>query len=261
MSATFNPAAVKHAPWSMSKAAVAISCPFRHRLKYIDKVKGKEAAASSASRIGIATHEALEWVLKGKHNLKEALRRSAIKTMLTSPEMDEVFALTHNLQLFLERLEKFKKKHKVEEQRVELKFGLTQNFEQVPFFDKSGALFFRGVWDLCLRTPEKYLIIVDHKSGAVKELSEHQDQLRVYMLAGLYIFPGVVGVQPAIHYMQDDSGLHWDKLQSAERIREEILPWFADYLNKAGNCAEQTDARKGRWCAFCEHTERCPLKK
>lgn len=261
MSIPFNDAALKHAPWSMSKASVAISCPFRHRLKYVQKVKGREAAASSASRIGIAAHEALEWVLKGKHDLKEALRRTAIKTMLTTPEMDEVFALTHNLQLFLDRLEKFKKKHAVSEQRVELKFGLTPEFEQVPFFDKSGQLFFRGVWDLCMRAQEKYLIIVDHKSGQVKNVDEYREQLDMYALAGLHVFPSVEGVQSAIHFMQDDTGLHWEKkMRSPDTIRKEVLPWFVEHLNKAGENAEQNNAKKGRWCSFCEYTEMCPLK-
>ena len=260
MSIPFTDAALKHAPWSMSKASVALSCPFRHRLKYIQRVKGKEASASSASRIGIAAHEALEWALKGKHDLKEALWRTAIKTQLTTPEIDELYALTHNLHLFLERLEKFKQKHGVTEQRVELKFGLTPTFDQVPFFDKSGHLFFRGVWDLCMRAHEKYLIIVDHKSGQIKDVAEYRDQLNMYALAGLHVFPGIEGVQSAIHYMQDDTGLHWDNMLSVKDIREAILVWFVDHLNKAGESAEASVARRGFWCAFCEYTEMCPLK-
>ncbi len=259
MAIPFNDAALKHAPWSMSKASVAISCPFRHRLKYIERVRGKEAAAGSAARIGIAAHEALEWVLKGKHSLKEALRRTAIKTMLTTPEMDDVFALTHNLQLFLERLAKFKEKYRVDEQQVELKFGLTPEFEQVPFFDKSGQLFFRGVWDLCLRAQGQHLIIIDHKSGQIKDVAAYREQLDMYALAGLSVFPDIISVQSAIHYMQDDSGLHWDKTQSVQTIRERVLPWFIEHLNNAGTEAEQNYAKKGRWCTFCEYTAMCPL--
>jgi hypothetical protein len=260
MSTTFSEAALKYAPWSMSKASVATTCPFRHRRKYVEKIKGKESAASSAARIGIAAHEALEWVLKGKFDLKEALRRAVIKTPLTTPEMDDVFALTHNLQIFLDRLAKFKQKNAVSEQKVELKFGLTPDFGQVHFFDKSGRLFFRGVWDLCLRAHGKYLIIIDHKSGQVKSLEDNQEQLDMYALAGISIFPGVEGVQSAIHYMQDEHGLHWGKMQSVEEIRERILPWFVEHLNNAGESAEGSNARKGRWCSFCEYVEICPLK-
>jgi len=255
----FNDAAVKYAPWSMSKAAVAISCPFRHRLKYIDRVKGTEAAARSSARIGIAAHETLEWVLKGKYNLKEALRRAVIKTMLTTTEMDEVFALAYSLQAFTERLDKFKKKHGVTEQTVELKFGLTADFERVPFFDKSGKLFFRGVWDLCLRVQDHYLVIVDHKSGQIKDISEYHDQLSMYALAGLSIFPGITRVQSAVNFMQDATGLHWGSPQSEQDIHEKILPWFVGHLNKAGELAGQNVPHKGYWCSFCEYTKMCPL--
>lgn len=256
----FTAAALKHAPWSMSKAYVALSCPFRYRLKYIEHVKGKEAAVSSASRIGIAAHEALEWALKGKYDLKEAMRRTAIKTQLTTPEIDELYALTHNLHLFLERLEKFKQKHGVTEQQVELKFGLTPTFDQVPFFDKSGRLFFRGVWDLCMRARDKYLIVIDHKSGQVKDIAKYRDQLNMYALAGLYVFPGIEGVQSAIHFMQDDTGLCWDDMLPAKTIRESVLTWFVDHLNKAGESAEAQVARRGSWCAFCEYAEMCRLE-
>lgn len=261
MPAELTAAAFKHAPWSMSKASVALTCPFRYQLKYIQRVKGREEpAAATPKRIGIAAHEALEWVLKGQHDLQEALRRAAIKSMLTTPEMDEVFALAHNLRLFLERLEAFKAKNDVQQQSVELKFGLTRRLEHVPFFDKSGELLFRGVWDLCLRTSGNYLIIVDHKSGEVKDVDAYREQLDMYALAGIHVFPGIVGVQPAIHYMQDDTGLHWDKLQSVQQIEERILPWFVDYLNRAGDKAEHNNPCEGKWCGFCEYTNICPLR-
>jgi len=259
MSILFNAAAIKHAPWSMSKASVALSCPFRHRLKYIEHIKGKEAIAGSAARIGSAAHEAIEWVLKGKYDLKEALRRTVIKTALTSPEMDDVFALAYSLQAFLERLNKFKKKYEVNEQKVELRFGLTADFEKVPFFDKSGRLFFRGVWDLCLRVQDDQLVIIDHKSGQVKDISEYHDQLSMYALAGLSIFPGITKVHVALNFMQDATGLHWGTPQSAQEVRENALPWFVAHLNKAGESAEQNTARKGYWCSFCEYTKMCPL--
>jgi len=184
-----------------------------------------------------------------------------LKEKLTSVEMDSVFALMHNMRLFLERLEKFKKKHEVSEQEVELRFGMTRDLRPVPFYDKSGELFFRGVWDLCLRAHEQYLIVVDHKTSEVSNLEKYDDQLRTYALAGLHAFPDIQGVQTAIHFVKDEDGLHWAKMMSAEQIRSEVYPWFVNWLNAAGNGASTGNPKKGWWCKFCQHTELCPLKR
>lgn len=264
--ALFSPESFQFAPWSMSKALTVHRCPHQFRRKYIEKEKGKEPPKQSVNRIGSAAHEALEEVLKGQHDLREALRRAALKQKLTTVEMDELFALAHNIGEFLRKLDVFKVKHKVTEQLVEMRFGLTENLEATTFWEKKDGKdvekrpFFRGVWDLCMRANEKYLIIIDHKSGAVKDLSTYGDQLRMYSIAGLHILPNIVGVQAALNYIQNEEGVTWDTMNSAEKITSEFVPWFVEFINKAARDSAMNTPRKGWWCSFCEFAQTCPLK-
>lgn len=258
MSLNYSNAALHFAPWSLSKAHTAIHCPFKFKLQYVERLKIKGRQRARSAMLGIAVHEALEWVLRGKHSLQEALRRSAIKAELTSVEMDDLFALSHNIEQFLQRLDRFKQKRAVSEQFVEFRFALTKDLNTAEFWGEN--VFIRGVWDLCMRAREKYLIIIDHKTGYVGGVEAHEDQLNMYAIAGLHTFDNVCGVQSALNYIQDDSGVTWADMHSAQYIKETLVPWFVKFINRAADAAEQAKARKGYWCSYCEYTEQCPLK-
>ncbi len=259
MSLNYSQAVLDFAPWSISKAHTALHCPFKFNLQYVQKLKIRGLQKSRATVVGIAAHEAFEWTLQGKHTLTEALRRAAIKSELTSVEMDDLFALSHNMQQFLQRLDKFKKAKSVTDQHVEYRFALTKELEPTAYWGKN--VFMRGVWDLCLRAQEKYLIIIDHKTGYVGNISDHEDQLKTYAIAGLSTFSDVAGVQSALNYVQSEEGVTWADMQSAEYIRETLVPWFVSFLNEAGKSAKSTATQKGFWCKYCEYTEQCPLKR
>jgi hypothetical protein len=257
MSLNYSDAAFHFAPWSLSKAHTAIHCPFKFKLQYIERLKIKGIPRARSTMLGIATHEALEWVLRGKHSLQEALRRAAIKAELTSVEMDDLFALSHNIEQFLQRLDKFKESRNVTEQLVEYRFALTKDLKPAEYWGKD--VFVRGVWDLCLRAQEKYLIIIDHKTGYVGGVDAHKDQLRLYAIAGLHTFDNVCGVQSALNYIQDDTGVAWDDMHSAQYIEETLTPWFVDFINQAAEATREAKAKRGFWCSYCEYTEQCPL--
>lgn len=250
---------LSHVPWSLSKAQSAIRCPFSFRRKYVDKVKGKPSPGQAANRIGKAAHVALEWLLQEKHDLREAMRRAAIKEKLTSIEMDELYALAHNINGFLQRIGKFKQEQGVTEQAVEKKFGLTCELQPCDFWDTK-TVFFRGVWDLCLRVQDKYLVIIDHKTGEDKGLDAYEDQLKMYAIAGLHVFPGISRVQAALNYIETEEGVTWDKPYPADVIRAKLVPWFSGMIHDATQAAETSVAKKGWWCKFCEYTEVCPLR-
>ena len=259
MSLNYSDATLRFAPWSLSKAHTAIRCSFKFKLQYIERLKIKGLPRARSTMLGIAAHEALEWTLRGKHSLQEALRRAAIKSELTSVEMDDLFALSHNIGLFLQRLDKFKETKSVTEQFVEYRFALTEELNPTEYWGKD--VFFRGVWDLCLRAREKYLIIIDHKTGYVGGIETHKDQLNMYAIAGLHTFDNIRGVQSALNYIQDESGVTWADMHSAQYIEETLTPWFVKFINRAAEAAEGTKAKKGFWCSYCEYTEQCPLKQ
>jgi hypothetical protein len=265
--ARFNEEAVRFAVWSMSKASAAFNCPFRFQLKYVKKKKG-HSVRSSAGRLGIAAHSAIEHFLKGM-DIKEALRRSAIDEKLTTPEIQALLAFAHSMREFKGRIDAFAREQGVTETHIERKFGLTIDMKPTKFFTKAtgpDAVFFRGVWDLCLRAKGKYIIIIDHKSGAVKSdgegnasLGESEEQLNLYAVAALSVFPDVAGVQSALHYMQSGE-IVWDDMRSAEEIKDTLYPWYYSYLNRAAKEALSPAARRGWYCSFCEYTDLCPMR-
>jgi len=246
------------APWSMSKAKLALQCPFAFNLKYVQRISEKKADKSSANRIGVAVHEVLEDVIKGMP-IKSAYQKGMAKHQLTSVEMDESLAMMHNVQTFMERLAVFKRERDVTEQHVEKKFGLDKDLHPVAFF--GNTVFFRGVWDLCLRAQSKYLIIIDHKTGQAKiDISQYEDQLRMYAIAGVRVFEGIEGVQAALNYIQGDTGMVWDKMHKPEQIQTEFIEWFEGFLNNAATCATRTHAHPGYWCGYCAYVSACPIK-
>lgn len=258
----FNEEAVRFAVWSMSKANAAFDCPFRFQLKYVKKRKG-HPPSSAAGRIGIAAHSAVERYLKGM-DLKEAMRRSMIDQKLTTPETQDLLAFAHSIREFKGRIDRFSREENVTDMHIEKKFGLTRDMRPTKFFGKQ--VFFRGVWDLCLRAHEKYVVIIDHKSGAVKTgdngepaLDSYEDQLNLYAIAAVNVFPDVAGVQSALHYMQSGE-IVWDDMRSADTIRETLYPWFYNYINRAAKEALSPAARRGWYCNFCEYTDLCPLR-
>lgn len=252
---------IELSPWSMSKVQAAVNCPFRFRVKYVERKKGHEPKRS-AGRVGIAAHAAIEKYLLNV-DLKRALHEAAIDNKLTTPEIEELVSYTQHILSFVQRLDTFKKAKNVSEQFVEKRFGLTVDNRPTKFFPKKGRdepVFFRGVWDICLRAREKYIIIIDHKSGAVKEIDTYRDQLRLYAIAAVHVFPNVAGVQSALHFLQSEE-IVWDKLELTEKIKAEYFPWYVDFLSRAAQEAANTHARKGWYCGFCEYTDLCPLKE
>lgn len=254
----FTDLAIKYSPWSLSKAQTASTCPFRFDLKYVNKTKGMAPPKDSARKVGIAAHSALEMVLTGK-DLRESLIKAAVDEELTSLETEDLRSLGHNIKNFVGRLDTFKEKKNVNEQHVEKRFGLTRDMQPTKFFGKD--VFFRGVWDLCLiagNAPKKYLVVIDHKSGKTKTLSFYTDQLKLYSLAGIHLFPEITGVHSAVHFIPDENVV-WATLNSAEVIRKTYIPWYVDFLNEAAAGVPSKRAQKCWLCPFCEYHGECPL--
>jgi len=264
----FSDLALEHAPWSLSKAQLAKNCSFRFDLQYVKKVKSTEPPKSSAGRIGTAAHEALEHYLKqpthDPEQLKRALTRGAVDNELTTPEIEDLMSLAHNMVRFRGRLEVIKQKFGVTEQLVEKRFGLTRDLKKTGFWSKKDV-FFRGVWDLVLRTKSGHVAIIDHKSGQPpKDLNDvkaqSRAQLDTYAVSALTCFPEMPAVQTSLHFVQSEE-IIWTAKRTAEEIREKLVPWYHEFINGAAAEVPSKAAHKGWYCAFCGHTQLCPLKK
>lgn len=260
MAPNFDPTAFEFQPWSMSKMRVALDCSLRFKLKYVDRVKPKATEISSSQRIGSAAHQAIELVLQGVP-LRESMRRAMIRYKLTTVEGDELLALFYNIEGFLKNLESFKKAHLVTEQHIEHHFALTADLTPCEYGHESA--FLRGIWDLCLRAHDKYIIIIDHKTGEDHGIAPYELQLKLYALAGLYVFPGVEGVQAALNYIENEPGenTRWMPMLTRAAIEQDLVPWFEKSMNTAARMAKGDTAREGVWCRFCEYVHVCPLKR
>ena len=260
MSEVYSPETVAHAPWSLTKAHTAIQCPLKFHLRHVVCNKAAAAKGSRSAAIGKAVHAALEWALSNKFGIRDALQRAVLKEKLTSVEMDVVFALAYNMQRFMTKLDKFSSERGVQERYVEKRFGLNKDLDATEFFGDD--VFFRGVWDLCLKTSNGYLIIIDHKSGKEGPVETHQEQLMMYAVAGLKVFgDDILGVQPALHFVSREEGLVWDTMYKSEKIRDELQPWFVGLLNKAGANTKSRIPNRGFWCSYCEYAKACPLQQ
>jgi hypothetical protein len=243
-------------PWSLSKAQTAITCPFKFRAQYIDRRQG-QPPTSSAGVIGSAVHKVLEMALQGK-SVKDAYTRVLVNTQLTTTEKEEAMSFAHNVMSFVERMEKFKRKTKVDKVFVEHRFGFSVDGQPTGF--KGNNVFFRGIWDFAMLTHSKHLIIIDHKTGAKKKIEDHREQLWSYAVSALGIVPDLRGAQSAIHYVGTEE-LVWDKMLSRNKIEADIIPWFASFLDKAAEAATTGQPKKSWLCMFCGHMDICPLQQ
>jgi hypothetical protein len=260
----FSKLALEHAPWSMSKASLADNCPFGFDLKYVKRVRGKMPPKSSAGAIGRAVHQVLENHLRGLpvDEMKNQIFRASVDEKLTTPEIEDVMGYARNILSFLKRLETYKERHSIEKMFVETKFSFSRDYTPTKY--NGEGEFFKGVWDLVMRVGN-VAIIVDHKSGEVKEpdkvLEQYDNQRRFYAIAAISHFPGVEEVQTAFHYVQSEEIIWAKEIDTIRRIRKEFIPWYVDHLNR---CAEKIPTRrpqKGWQCSFCNYTHLCPLAK
>lgn len=243
-------------PWSLSKAQTAIICPFKFQKQYNDGRKGV-SPRSSAGVIGSAVHKVLETALNGT-SVKDAYMRVLVNDKLTTVEREEAMSYAHNIQSFMDRIDKFREKHKVKRVFVEHRFGFTVDNQPTKFFGNN--VFFRGVWDLAMLTTSNHLIIIDHKTGAKKKLEMHQDQLWSYAISALGVVPDLRGAQSAIHYVGTEE-LLWDQMLTRDKIEADLVPWFASFLDKAAVESMTGRPKKGWLCNFCGQTDICPLQK
>lgn len=256
--------AKKHAPWSVSKAELALSCGLAYNLKYVTKAQGVPPK-DGGWRVGSAAHAALERFLQDATKpIKDIMYDAALSKQLTTPEMDDLMSYAQSIVHFRERLEAYKIANKVKEQRIEFKFGLTADLRKTSFFGRD--VFFRGVIDLLLSTDDNHIVILDHKTGnppssTTEVLQRHRFQLKLYTLAALLLYPNLRGVQTGLHYLINEE-IVWDTtLALPDTIRNETIPWYLEFLNEAGLAAENAAPKAGWRCRFCEFTSQCPIKR
>lgn len=241
----------------MSKAQTAHRCPRKFKLTYVDFCT-TGVTIRGDNLIGNAVHTVLDFAVRKQFSVRDAIPYAANHHKLTSPELDELLAYTHSMESFVTRFDSFCKSKNPSMMHTEKKFGLDADCAPVSFGDKK-TVFFRGVWDILARVGD-YLIVLDHKSGEVKPPEYHTEQLNLYTIAGIHSFPGIKGVQNAIHYVQSEE-IVWMPMMTADHIMRNLMPWYVDYIERAAKNSELSIATKNDFCAYCGFQGDCPAFK
>lgn len=247
---------LKYAPWSISKAGVIEKCSLQFDFKYVQKMA--ELVTFEQSRVGVAVHAALEMVLGGTDQ-KKAFLIAGDNSELTTDELETLQTFWDQVTRFKRWVDSFKKKQGVGKVYIEQKWAVRPDFTGTEFFDRGG--FMRGVVDFAMLTAKNDLIIIDHKSGKVKDIEQHATQLKTYAIMALAMMPDIRGVQSAINYVMHDK-MDWAKYIPASVIREEYQPWLIEHLTQA--CEKllvPPKAAKGWYCDWCPYKPICPLFK
>jgi len=257
-------------PWSISKGQVAHACNFRFNLKYIKREKGKRIERPEG-RIGSAAHEFVEDCLKGMA-YKTAYKKAVVANRLTRNETLTLATYKDAVLAFVKRFAAWRDKLGVstEDFFIEKEVAFDRETNLTGYWDKN--TFFRGKWDIgaiVKRGDKRYVIVIDHKTGTPPgptdedPLSKYKDQLWAYIASAKVLYPDLVGAQAAIHWMKaedPEDAIVWGPMISAEKISQEVMPWFWKYFGDAGNKGVATPIpTKGWYCGFCEFRYRCPL--
>jgi hypothetical protein len=256
-----TPLAKQFAPWSISKAGVAETCPAQFKHKYL--LKTVEEAVPSANTVGTHAHAILEYRIGGMTDA-DARKRAAEKTPLTGSEKEDLRALDDSINEFLVKWDGFCKREKVQKVLLEVEWAFTADFKKTGFF--SPDVYFRGKVDLGAITPNADLIVMDHKSGVSKDIQrgdKFKKQLWSYAVLAFANIEGMAGVRSGINFLQGDRfpKIQWLEYIEAPRIHKLFTPWLYETLNDAAERLVEPFAAKPklRWpCEWCSYRPSCP---
>lgn len=214
-------------PWSYSSLQQYETCPRRFYLTRIAKVIEEPQTESTTE--GRRVHEAMEHAVSGKKPLPEVYSKY-------QPIVDKLRATPGVKQL-------------------EYKFALTNTLQPCDYWDS--AVWVRGVLDVGI-VRKNEAIILDYKTGKRKL---DVDQLRLFALAGLSLWPQVETVKTGYIWLQQGGKLDREVLTRDQKV--EIHQDFAMRVHRMVLSEEKNDwpprpsGLCREWCpvgrALCEH--------
>jgi hypothetical protein len=250
------------APWSTSMAGLAVNCPHAFDLKYRKKTKSLEPAPESQT-VGSVVHKVCEFAIQGVP-LDRVFKQVMGSFELTHNMKENVMTFRDAVEDFVRRIEGFKVQFKVKKAIPEKKLAITVDFKKTTFFDKKGL--FRGVIDVTLITGDDRCVVLDHKTGAQKPLSMHQDQLEGYAVILTANYPEIRSVRAGLNYLGGDpqpngKRIVWAREHDTTHINTRLRQNLIKHLTRAADSAQSDEPRKSWMCNFCGYRPLCPLYK
>jgi len=248
----------EYGPWSVSKANTAKECPYKFYLTYVEKRKEGRLTNPDAL-VGNAVHSILEYMLTGR-SWPMAFEGVVDEYSLTSNEIERVASMQFAVLDFIERLAVSKRKFNIKQTQVEQKLAVDIDGNKVGFFNNEKG-FLRGVIDLALIAKDPVVILIDHKTGKVRDISYYRRQFEVYMILAKALNPHITRAKYGVHYLQESDTFF---AKGTEDISD-ITPLMEGITKFLNDCTVDThnfkETRKSRLCDWCDHRAHCPAYK
>jgi CRISPR/Cas system-associated exonuclease Cas4 (RecB family) len=245
-------AALRHAPWSLSKIQCALRCPLEFHYRYVDRLHEPEVAPDT--RLGKALHAALEAVL-ARVPLEGALA-AARTNLLGDDERERFDALAGAVARFAERITALRARRRVLNELIEHRLAVAFDLSPVEFTARDA--FFRGVWDVGYVFDDGVLAVVDHKTGVRRPGADYLDQLKGYATLAAAHMGSLRRVWLGLHFLVDAS-LEWTAPVDVEVIRDEYAPGLVAQIETAARAVATRQPRPSTWCVRCSFRSICPV--
>jgi len=199
--------------WSYSRYGTYEQCAFKAKMLYIERFK---EPSSPALDKGVAVHTEIERYLKLKD---EPLPQCAIKLCADYEEL------------------------KAKKPYVELEVCFNKDWQPVDWFAKDAWV--RIKIDALVKDND-YCLIIDHKTGRVRD--SYEPQLELYALTGLLMFPNVNTVDTELWFV--DAGR---KLEGQRYTRDDLEMLKARWTDRVTPMLTDTEFRPtpNQYCSYC----------
>ncbi len=244
-------AALRHAPWSLSKIQCALRCPLEFHLRYVDRLHEPEVAPDT--RLGKVLHSVLEAVL---HQAPPAEALAiARRNLLDDEERARLDVLAPAVERFAERIVDFKLRRRVRTELVEHRLAVAFDLAPVEFTARDA--FFRGVWDVGYVFDDGQLAVVDHKTGVRRPGADYADQLKGYAVLAAAHMGAVRRLWLGLHFLVD-AALEWAAPVDIDRVHEEYAPRLVAQIEDAARAVATRAPNLSTWCLRCSYKSICP---
>lgn len=210
--------------WSYSRLSDYERCPAYAKYKHLDRLPTESGPAADR---GTAIHKGAErFILKPSAKLLPELR------------------------LFKARLEQLRALRKAVQ--TEAMWGFNRSWEPCKWDDWTNC-WLRVKMDVSYLVPRQNVLdMVDWKSGKPKP-DEHKDQLKLYGVAGLRMYPDIKEARGFLHYT--DHGPKLDAKLVVKRGEEKALIKFWEKRAKPMFNDTRFAPRPGCYCTWCDFSK------
>jgi CRISPR/Cas system-associated exonuclease Cas4 (RecB family) len=248
-------AALRLAPWSLSKIQCALRCPLEFHLRYVDKLHEPEVAPET--RLGKAVHAALEGVLTRVP--RDVALGTARKELMSEEERARFDEMGAAVMKFVERIDAFRARRRLRHELIEHRLAVTFDFSPTEFVARD--VFFRGVWDAGYLFDDGLLAVVDHKTGVRRAAADYASQLEGYAALAAANLGHVKKVWLGVHFVPD-AAMEWTPAVELDVVRREFVPRVLQTIEEAAAAASAGPVAKvSTWCQRCSYKSICPTMR